>query len=891
MKNNSFCFLLRALCISASLFPGFSLFSAAGQPFKGKVIATDGTPLEGVIISTSQAGSVVTEADGSFSLPSPSEEKEKSIGSVKVAFDGYYTRELRASSLPETIVLVPLSERRYTGETILPSGSVIRSHTSAIVESVSKKDFADSPSAILSLQDVSSGMEVSRKSGMPGEGGYFNIRGIHTIHAENTPLIVINGVPYLANTSVSDVVNAYSRDVLFGYNAHDIRRVTLLKGAEAAMYGSLGSNGVISIETEQATSDNLNTRISLSGSQGLSFAARQIPVMGVDDFQDYLMNVGQTRYSSLASLQRDYPFLQIGANSDSYLFNNQTNWNSLIYDKAFVTNNVLRVEGGDEVAKYNISFGYSSEGGVLKNTNTDRYHTSMNSNIMVSPDFEIFTSVNLAYLNSNLNNTGTAFEVSPVLSAYAMMPNLHPYEKLSDGGIINRYLKYNGWNVNSKPVYAYDNVSNPLAIVNTVDASDKIYDANIRLGFNWHLGRKWTLSSLVNLYYDYTEEYVFTPGVTDAAIIPQLYGTGENFVAMGVIRQMAYCYNVNAAYRNIFDDVHSLHAFWGARYMTKSYEYDASSGYNSAGDYYRTLSMVADEWNIFGNNDDWKLLSFYAHSDYVYDNLLKASVGLSIDGTSASGVDAPRFGCFPSVSFTFMGANTPGLVDAFDVFNVTGELSLTGNSRFSSNYAKNYYVSNNLFNLGTIVRSGVPNTSLEWEKKFQADLGTDVATTGNRIGFRMNVFFAHHYDLLLDSRISSVYGSNEAYYSNTASINNLGGELSLRFNPIHTHDIDWVLTASVAHVSSTLTNLGDSDEFIQTYTAYDNDDAQTRLKVGRSPYEFYGYKTAGVYATTAEAQAPTAATGAALRNTYGKEYQDGRYHPSVTAGGVSAPRK
>ena len=222
-----------------------------------------------------------------------------------------------------------------------------------------------------------------------------------------------------------------------------------------------------------------------------------------------------------------------------------------------------------------------------------------------------------------------------------------------------------------------------------------------------------------------------------------------------------------------------------------------------------------------------------------------------------------------------MGANTPGFVDVFDVFNVTGELSLTGNSRFSSNYAKNYYVSNNLFNLGTIVRSGVPNSSLEWEKKFQADLGADVATTGNRIGFRLNGFFAHHYDLLLDSRISSVYGSNEAYYSNTASINNLGGELSLRFNPIHTHDIDWVLTASVAHVSSTLTNLGDTDEFIQTYTAYDNDDAQTRLKVGRSPYEFYGYKTAGVYATTAEAQAPTAATGTALRNTYGKEYQGG----------------
>ena len=84
------------------------------------------------------------------------------------------------------------------------------------------------------------GCGPSAEGGMPGEGGYLNIRGLNSFNGENTPLLVINGVPFLANLSVSEVINAYSRDALFGYNAHDIRSIKVLKGAEAAMYGSLG---------------------------------------------------------------------------------------------------------------------------------------------------------------------------------------------------------------------------------------------------------------------------------------------------------------------------------------------------------------------------------------------------------------------------------------------------------------------------------------------------------------------------------------------------------------------------------------------------------------------------------------------------------------------------
>ncbi len=853
-------------------------FSAAAfaqeQTFKGTVVGTDGKPLEGVILSVPGAnGSALTDENGEFNLTTSATD-----GTLKVVFQDYYTHlyPLKSNVIPKVIVMVPMSESRFSGQTYMPDGTTLsRDQSSALLGTHYKKDFSDSPSADLSWQGLDPALNIVKKSGMPGEGGYFNIRGINSFNAENTPLIVINGVPYLANMSVSDVINAYSRDALFGYNAHDIRSITVLKGAEAAMYGSLGSNGVIAIQTEQAVSDNLDTKVSFQGSYGMAVAKDALPTLNPTQYKNYLMGIGQTRYSSLSALQADYPFLSNDANYYSYLFNNNTDWNDEIYRNGFVTDNILRVEGGDEIAKYNISFGYTHNNGVLQGTSSGRYSTSLNTNIMVSRQFDVFAGVNLAYINSELNNTGMSEETNPILAAYHMMPNLNVHQQLDDGSVMNNlYLKYKGWNTNSNPTYAYDNVSNPSAIVNTVDGTDKIYDANINLGLNYRPNQNWTITGQVNLYYDYTEEYIFTPGVTDQAIIPQLYGTGENFVSMGVIRQSSYYYNLNAAYQNTWNEKHSLSAYAGARLLTKDFEYDASSGYNTANDYYKTLSVTTDEWNIFGNNDEWKWLSFYLHGDYTYNNLLKASVGVTADGTSASGVNANRFGWFPSASLTWFTANHGTLPDAFDLLNVTAEVSMSGNSRFSSNYAKNYYVSNNLFNLGTIVRNGVPNTNLEWEKKLQYDLGVDLSMFGNKFNARVNAFYADHFDLLLDASLSAAYGSNGVYYDNDAAIADRGVEVSLRYNPIHNKDWEWIINAGGSYISTEVTDLGGQSELITSYTSYNNDDAQTRLKKGRSPYEFYGFETKGVYATTAEALTPDA-NGNVLKNSYGANYQGG----------------
>ena len=80
----------------------------------------------------------------------------------------------------------------------------------------------------------------------------------------------------------SGIIGGYSKDIFNILNVQDIENITVLKGADAAMYGSLGSNGVIMIETDKAA--DLDTKVEFIGQYGLSWNTSTLPVLGVDDY-------------------------------------------------------------------------------------------------------------------------------------------------------------------------------------------------------------------------------------------------------------------------------------------------------------------------------------------------------------------------------------------------------------------------------------------------------------------------------------------------------------------------------------------------------------------------------------------------------------------------------
>lgn len=848
-----------------------TMATAQNKSVQIHIKSTDGQPVSGAIVSlVGDSTTALSDEKGKFTIKT---NVKNALVTIKA--EGYYPKEVPLSFLRKlsskvsgTITLVPENEVLYAGNANNIAGRIVEDDKSAIINSIEGKDFSEKQNLGAAIRDGIAGLQVIEKSGMPGEGSYMNIRGIHSFVAENNPLIVINGVPYFGNQEVSGVINGYSRDMLFGYDPKDIRNVTVLKGADAAMYGSLGSNGVILIETQQATSDNLETRMSFSGSYGFNIHQSSIPVMNSSQYRSYMNDIGLTRYPSMEALISDYPFLQNGSYPQSYLFNENTNWMKDIQRTGFTTENLFRVEGGDEIAKYNISFGYTGNQGTLRNTNTDRYHTLISADVLASRKIDIFTNIGLAYITSNLQNTGMQIETNPILSAYHSMPLINAYQKQSDGSVLSNLAQYDFWNTSSNPMFAYDNVSNPVAIINTVEGKDKIYDVNTQIGLNFRWNEYLTLTAMANLYYNYVEETLFVPGMTSNTIMPQLYGAGRNKVANGVYTQDVTTLALQGKYDRIFNKIHKLNVFASARMIMKDYETDISEGYNTASDDYQTMDNTNDEKITFGNLVEWNYIGFNLRGDYTYNNLIRGMLGLAVDGTSASGVDAPRWGFFPSAGITMMVANLGVLPTWINRLNVSIEGSLSGNSRFSSNYGKSYYTGGNFFEIGSIMRSNVPNTKLEWEKKTQLDLGLDLAMFNNKLNIGFTYFTNHAYDLLINSNVSAVYGSYD-YYENCGTINTNGIEASVRVNPYHTKDWDVVIGANIATANSTIKSLGNTESMTIQYTGYNNDDAEMIMAVGSDPYEFYGYQTNGIYSTTAEAQA------AGLKNSNGDAYQAG----------------
>lgn len=844
---------------------------------------TNGLPVNGAIVSiVGERTSALSDENGVFSLTTADKN-----ALVQIKAEGFYAKEIPLSYLKKiaaggknVITLIPENAPLYSGEAKTGYGSVSTELKPATIASVDFKDFSEKQDVGAAMRDGIAGLQIVEKSGMPGEGSYMNIRGVHSFVAENNPLIVINGVPYLGSQDVSGVITGYSRGMLFGYDPKDIRSITVLKGADAAMYGSLGSNGVVLIETQQATSDNLDTRISFTGSYGFNLKPASVPVLNASQYKNYMKDLGLTRYPTMESLLSDYPFLHNGDYAQAYIFNENTDWLNEVQSSGFTTENLFRVEGGDEIAKYNISFGYTGNEGTVRGTGSDRFHTLISANVLASRKVDIFANVGLAYITSELQNSGMTQQTNPMLSAYHAMPLISPYKKQDDGSLLSNYAPYNFWNTSADPMYSYDNVSNPLALVNTVLGKDKIYDVNTQAGINFRWNDYLTLTGIVNLYYNYIEETMFVPGVTDNAIIPQLYGTGRNKVGNSVATQSTNTYMLQGKYNRVFDSLHEMNLFASARMIMNNYELDISEGFNTASDNYQTLGNTQNEKQTYGGLTEWNYMGFTLQGDYTYNKLVRGSVGVTLDGTSASGVDAPRWALFPSAGVTFMAANTGIFPSWVNMFNLSAEASITGNSRFSSNFGKNYYVGDNFFTIGAINRSNVPNTELEWEKKNQLDFGLELALFQNRVHLGVNYFRSHAYDLLLNSNISPVYGSYD-YYENAGTIDSDGWEGSFRVNPLHTKDWDIVLGANIATVNSTVKSLGDAQSMLIDYTGYNNDDAQMRMAVGANPYEFYGYRTKGIFRTTADAQA------SGLVNSSGDAYQAGDVHfDDVYADGI-----
>ena len=857
----------RILSISALLVCGVAnTWGHGGQKLTGKILSATNQPVEGAIVTVLDTMNVTTNKEGAFQF----EVKDLSkAGEISVWAPGYFSvKQLIRERSNIVITLIPENQYKYNETMILPfrrEGEMqLEDYTAAT--NIAKKDFMPGTTKIdRALTGQVAGLQVKRSSGMPGEGSYYNLRGIRTLTGDNAPLIVINGVPHMPDKTPSALIDGFTRDIFQFYHLQDIQNITILKGAEAAMYGSMGSNGVILIETDGTASNDLETRVSYYGSYGINWNDKRMPVMGLDDYKQYLADMGMTISKDPQNFYNNFPFMQNPNDPRyNYLYNNNTDWQDLIYKNTASTDHLFRVEGGDNIAKYDLSLGYYRENGLMDNTSMERFHTLLNANVLVNKQLNIFATVGLAYMNGHYQMQGMDITTNPILAAYARSPFLSPYEKDREGNTLKTYASHFYGRSKSRDY----SVSNPLAIVNTLDSRNRQYDLNMKAGIAYNPFRELTLTGTVGLYYNYDNEHLFIPGASEATIVPlsDKYGLRNNAVSDGVAVTTNFFANLNASYKKTFNYVHQLNAIAGWQLMTTKNEYDAGEGRNTGNDFYQTLGSTIDGRRFLGYINSWNWTNFYGHADYTYNNMVQASVNIAVDAASSTGTDVARFYTYPSVGVTLLGKGWKPLLDAtwLNKLNVRAEYGLTGNSRFSSQMGGYYYSTVPYMQLSTIVRSNIPNVSLKPEKNASLNLGLDLSVLNNRLNVSFDYYNNQISDMISAMPLSSVYGS-VPYYANVGKLENTGIELSVQASLVRTRNFEWIVGGNITRSRDKIKSLGGEEQIV---LSYDNG-VQMVNRVGESPYQFYGYQADGVYSTQAEADA------ANLSNRTGRRYNAG----------------
>ena len=470
-----------------------------------------------------------------------------------------------------------------------------------------------------------------------------------------------------------------------------------------------------------------------------------------------------------------------------------------------------------------------------------------------------------AYSNGILQEQGMNRATNAMLAAYARAPLLSPFEKDREGYTLSTYSSYYyGLSTRVEGM-----VSNPLAIVRTLDTNTRQYDLNLKAGIVYNPLLDLTITGSFGMNYNHNNQRLFIPGSTNQAIIPvtDVFGSADNMVRSGVTEAMNLYGDIRGHYTKTIDYLHKFNLMGGIQVLTTRHEFDAGEGRNTANDFYQTLGNTQLLGRrFFGYQNKWNWMNIYAHADYTYNDMVQGALNMSFDGASSVGAEANRFGVYPSVSLAWLGKGWNPFQDILWInkFNLRTEYGLTGNSRYASTLGKYYYKSSPYDGLSTVAWSNIPNENLKPEKIASLNVGADLDLLANRLRMSFNYFNNQISDMISVQPISSVYGS-APYYANIGSMENKGIELSAYVTPIRTRDFEWIIGGNIAKNSSKVKSLGGSDQIIHTGL----EGAQLVSKVGESPYQFYGYKTNGIYSTQAEANE------ANLTNDRGRAFQAG----------------
>lgn len=568
--------------------------------------------------------------------------------------------------------------------------------------------------------------------------------------------------------------------------------------------------------------------------------------MEANDYRSYLSELLGSQGLSSAEIA-EQPYFGAEPNTmDYYTYNNNTDWQSVVFDNSISQNYFLKVTGGDNIAKYSLSTGYIQDQGVLVNDEISKYSMRLNGDLQLSKKFTVQSNLSFYYNQHNLRSQGVGSYSSPMHAALVKSPILFTNVYGDDGGISPLLSDVDIFNQTNPAVLISDNTI----------GNNRSYRFIGNIHFDFKFNDNYALKSIAGLVYDKGRENFFLPEI---GVFAENLPTAEVSNQSGTeIRRLFSLFNDTYLHAtNRFGVDHLLDTRVGIRVQSNKAEHDYGLGFNSANDDYVNIGAGSNLLRqIRGGFGNWNWMNVYLANNYSYKDRYLFSWDVALDGSS-------RFGDDPQNNMVKFGQNAFAVnsavnaawivsaenffqSSAVDLLKLRASFGLSGNDDIGDYAAKSYYLSQNLLGVQGLIRGNIGNPKLQWERAIKTNVGADLSFANERINLSADVYNNQFKDVVTYQGLQAHSGI-DVVFLNGASMRNLGVEVGINGRLVHNKNTTFDIGIQLSKYRNEVTSLPDG----AFETSYYGGDMIT--EVGSAANQFYGLQTQGIYSTSEEA--------------------------------------
>lgn len=807
-----------------------ALAAAPETRVTGVVTDQNGEPLIGARVAErgNEKNVTVTNANGEFTLTTKSRQPQ-----LVVSYIGFQTQTVSTRG-GKAVVKLQEENAILDDVVVVAFGKQTRESFTGSAGAISSEKIAERQveNALTALNGQVAGVQMVEGNG-PGSEPSIRIRGIGSINASNSPLIILDGVPY----------NGYYADI----NPADIESVTVQKDAASnALYGARGANGVIFITTKNPQRGK--AVISLDARMGVNQDAKIDYDKVTDAGQYYEMHYGalynyfrnsqsQDAYSAwqnanqtmlqlsdqggIAYVCMDVPAGQALIGQSGKLNPNATlgrvitgrdggqyliipdDWKKEGLRNGLRQEYNLNINGGTDQFDVMASLGYLKNEGIAMRNYYDRYSARLKMNYQAREWLRIGANASYSHNDTDgLNSTfAVAHDIAPIYPVYIrdaqgnILYDSHGKRYDYGDGLVTGIARalYDSQNCVQEDLETqYSNSSNAFNFSGYADIN---FLKDFKLTINADVSD--TENRYVSTSYPYYGFYAQTGGGSTVAHYrtfdfntQQLLNWSHTYGRHNVSALLGHEY-----YRN------SQTGLQGDK--TVFYDYDTNVELNGL-----LTNNGASSYKSIYNVE-----GYFLRGLYDYDGKYFANVSYRRDGSSTF---APkyRWGNFWSLGAAWILTKESfmeGTSSWLDMLKFKASYGSQGNDGIGSYRYTDVYNYASAGGRPAYTFSSIGTEDITWETNGNFNCGFEFELLKKRLTGSIEYYRRKTTDMLLWVYLPLSYGSS-GYYDNVGDMMNQGVELSLNADIIRTKNVKWSVSMNISHNQNEVTYLNEDNK-------------------------------------------------------------------------------